>query len=70
MFSAFVGGATAPPTRRPIHACTMTDVEYLRHQARRCFRLARSINDPNTVAQLEALGREFEQRASELERRC
>ena len=47
----------------------MTEVEYLRHLARKCFRLARSVNDPKATADLEALGRELEQRAAELEKR-
>ena len=47
----------------------MTELEYLRHLARKCFRLARSINDPKAIADLEAFGRELEQRATELEKR-
>ncbi len=45
----------------------MSQVEYLREQARKCFRLARSITDPKAAAELEKLGREFEQRAAALE---
>ena len=33
----------------------MSEAEYLRLKAQRCFRLARSINDPKTVAELEEL---------------
>ena len=44
-----------------------SEIEYLRQQAEKCFRLSRSINDPKAVAELEKLGREFEQRAAELE---
>lgn len=46
---------------------SMSEAEYLRLKAQQCFRLARSINDPKTVAQLEEFGRELEQRATELE---
>jgi len=46
----------------------MSQVEYLRQQARKCFRLARSITDPQAVAELEKLGRELEQKAAVLER--
>lgn len=62
-------GASAPPRRRPIHANDMTEVEYLRHLARKCFRLARSVTDPKAIADLEAFGRELEQPATELEKR-
>jgi hypothetical protein len=44
------------------------EVEYLRRLARKCFRLSRSVNDPQAIAQLEAFGRELEQRAAELEK--
>ncbi len=39
----------------------------MREQARRCFRLARSISNPEVIEALEALGREFETKAAELE---
>jgi hypothetical protein len=48
----------------------VTEKEYLRAKAERCFRLARSINNPQATAELEKLGRELEQRAAELERSC
>ncbi len=48
----------------------MTEVEYVRALAKKCFRLARSINDPKAIADIERFGRELEQRAEELERRC
>jgi hypothetical protein len=51
-----------------IHASAMTEIEYLRQMARKCFRLARSINDPSAIAALETFGRELELRAAELER--
>jgi hypothetical protein len=38
----------------------MSEFNYLRQQARKCFRLARSITDPEAVAELEKLGRELE----------
>jgi hypothetical protein len=37
----------------------MSDLRYLREQAARCFRLARSINHAQVAADLEAMGREF-----------
>jgi hypothetical protein len=46
----------------------MTEVEYLGHQARKCFRLARSITDARAIADLEEFGRELERRAAELEK--
>ena len=46
----------------------MTEVEYLRQLAQKCLRLARTINDPSTIATLEQFAREFELRAAELER--
>jgi hypothetical protein len=46
----------------------MTEIEYLRHLARKYFRLTRSINDPSAIAAPEAFGRELERRAAELER--
>ena len=48
----------------------MTEAEYLRQKAQKCFRLARSINDPKAVAELEELGRELQQRARELENKA
>lgn len=45
----------------------MIDVHSLRRQAQRCFRLAKTVND-HDAATLEAMGREFEQRAAALER--
>ena len=46
----------------------MTEIECLRHLAQKCFRLARSINDPKAIVELEEFGRELEQRAAELEK--
>ena len=46
----------------------MDQIHYLREQARRCFRLARSINHPQAIAELEAMGRDFEGRAAEEEK--
>jgi hypothetical protein len=37
----------------------MSDLRYLREQAARCFRLARSINHAQVAADLDAMGREF-----------
>ena len=48
----------------------MSEAEYLRQKAQKCFRLARSINDPRAVAELETLGRELQQRAIELENKA
>ena len=45
----------------------MSEAEYLRQKAQKCLRLARSINDPRAIAELEALGRELQQRATQLE---
>lgn len=45
------------------------DVAYLRDQAARCFRLARSINHHQVIAELEAMGRELLEKAAEVERR-
>jgi hypothetical protein len=45
----------------------MTEIEYLRQLARKCSRLARSINDPSAIAALEEFGRELERRAAEFE---
>jgi hypothetical protein len=46
----------------------MSQSKYLREQAQKCFRLARSITDTKAVTELEKLGRELEQKAAELER--
>jgi hypothetical protein len=46
----------------------MSQAEYLRKQAQKCFRLARSILDAEVIAELEKLGRELEQKAAEVER--
>jgi hypothetical protein len=46
----------------------MPDAAYLREQAQRCFRLAREIMDTDVRAKLEELGREFEEKAKELDR--
>jgi len=46
---------------------SISEPEYLRKKAQKCFRLARSINDPSAIAELEKFGRELEQRAAELE---
>lgn len=46
----------------------MDDVNQLREQAERCFRLARGIADSEVAAQLEALGRECLDRADAIER--
>ena len=43
------------------------DPEHMREQARRCFRLARAISNSDVIDALEALGREFEAKAAELE---
>ena len=45
----------------------MTEIEYLRHLAQKCFRLTRSINDPTAITALETFGRELERRAAALE---
>jgi hypothetical protein len=45
----------------------MPDAAYLREQAQRCFRLAREIMDTDVRAKLEELGREFEEKAKELD---
>jgi len=39
------------------------DPSWLREEAQRCFRLARTINHPEVAEQLEARGRELEERA-------
>ena len=70
--SPFAGGVLPEVTLRPrlsssgLHMSS-SEIEYLRQQAEKCFRLSRSVNDPKTVAELEKLGREFERRAAELE---
>jgi len=46
----------------------MPKTDYLRHQAERCFRLARAVNDHAVVAMLETLGRQLEEQAREVER--
>ena len=56
-----------PSATSPLLCGAMSQVEYLRNQAQKCFRLARSILDPKAVAELEKLGRELEQKAAELE---
>lgn len=48
----------------------MTEAEYARELAKKCFRLVQSINDPKAIADIERFGRELERRAEELERRC
>jgi hypothetical protein len=47
---------------------SMSDADGLRERAQRCLRLARSINNPDAIATLEAMGRELEARALEIER--
>jgi hypothetical protein len=47
----------------------MLDPDDLRRQAERCFRLARAINNHDVVVMLERLGREFEEKAREIERK-
>jgi hypothetical protein len=44
-----------------------TDASYLREQAQRCSRLARDCPDGATSHELEAMGVEWMQKASELE---
>jgi hypothetical protein len=46
-----------------------TDAGYMREQAQRCYRLAREIMDRDVREKLEELGREFEQKAKELEQK-
>ena len=46
----------------------MDEAPYLRRQAQRCFRLARSINSPDVIAELEKMGREFECRAAKIDK--
>ena len=43
------------------------DIDHLREQAQRCYRLAREVMDLDVRRQLEELGREFEQKATALE---
>ncbi len=43
------------------------DANYFLEQAERCFRLARSITDRETMGKLEAMGVEFMSRAVELD---
>ena len=45
----------------------MPDAKFMWDQAKRCFRLAREIMDAEVRAKLEELGREFEEKAKELE---
>lgn len=47
---------------------TAAEAERLHAQARRCFRLARSITDEAIARDLDAMGREFEQKALDIER--
>lgn len=47
---------------------TPPDADYMREQAQRCFRLAREIMDREVRGKLEELGREFEQKAKEIEK--
>jgi hypothetical protein len=46
----------------------MMDAKRLREEANRCRRLANGINDPETVAELEARARDLEAEAKRLER--
>jgi hypothetical protein len=41
--------------------------EFFRKQAEHCRWLARNTTDPNTVAQLNALARDFDERAAAME---
>jgi hypothetical protein len=43
----------------------MSDLERLREQARRCFRLAKQLILPRDIEALEAIGAEFERLARE-----
>jgi hypothetical protein len=45
----------------------MSEIEYLRDQAKRCFRLIRMINHPQAIVELEKMARELEERAARLE---
>jgi len=47
----------------------VSESNQLRDKAARAFRLARSITDAKAVEALEELGREFQRKAMELERR-
>jgi hypothetical protein len=49
--------------------CAVSESDELRGKATRSFRLARSITDAKAVEALEELGREFQRKAAELERR-
>ena len=44
-----------------------SETDYLRQQAQRCRRLARAVNDPDVVAELERLAQEMEVRAAALD---
>jgi hypothetical protein len=46
----------------------VSDTVRLREQAKRCIRLAQSIDDPATVGVLMEMAGEIEQKATELER--
>lgn len=48
----------------------MPQVEQLRSEAERCFRLAHGIADPRLCDELEAIGRAFEREAEQLEDSC
>jgi len=45
----------------------ISNSEWLRNKAQKCARLARSINDPEVAAKLEAYARELSERASSIE---
>ena len=45
----------------------MSDAESLRERAARCFFLAQRITDREVIAELQALGRELEAKAVEIE---
>ena len=52
-----------------VGALVSDDAAYLREQAERCFRLALQTTDPDVREILRALGREFERKVTELERK-
>ncbi|HYM01818.1 MAG TPA: hypothetical protein VET85_02665 [Stellaceae bacterium] len=45
----------------------ISKAEWLRNKAQKCARLARSINDPEVAAKLEAYARELMERACSIE---
>ncbi len=53
---------------RKKHQTPTADAAHLREQAQRCYRLAREVMDLDVRQRLEALGHEFEEKATAAEK--